>query len=420
LQEEIDFIRGLGNSNNSTTTSHSNSTKTNINTSYNKKPDIEIVYEKENGEISTRQIQVDEVDKKYLQGYCFLRNENRTFRLDRIKELTDLNTNRKITNKEEIINYLQSNFKGSSATVRISIEKTSTPIDYGTEYVDDGYFNDSVKTDVIVAINKNFHIIYDDLYKFDADVIKLGKTIYDNSYFILVRNLNVDKFAGLYVNKINEMYDLTTGEVINDPVKYFDEIYEKEYEKFIEKEKKQEEKEEIDNFIEENLDLLKILIYIAKSDGSINSKEKDILIDTLKELFPEIHDPLKIIDKVAKNHLYFNSYNSFSRNAKKIIEDYPEIDFLEFAERIVSTQKNIHTDEEKILNYLSKIYNREYQSNYEPQTRSQRVTNNETCPNCGSTHTHKKGVRHYKNYSVQRYQCQDCGKIFSVKIDEKN
>lgn len=386
----------------------------------NKDADIEIVYEKENGEISKRKVKVDKVDDKYLYGYCFLRNNDRTFRLDRIQKLTDLETNKTLTDTNEIINYLQSHYERQAGTIKITVERTSTSDDYGTEYIDDGYFYGKVDSEIIVDINKDFHIVYKNEYEFDAAVIRLGKLNASKNYFLLIRNLTVDEFAGLYVDKINEMYDLETGEIINNPVKYFDEIYQKEYEKYLEKEKKREERENIDNFIQENLDLLKMLIYIAKSDGTINSKEKDIIIETLENLFPKIPNPSKIIDKVAKNHLYFPSYNSFAHNAKEIIEKYPQLDFLEFAEKIVSTQQKIYTDEVKILNYLSKIYNREYELTYEPQTRSQRVTNNEVCPNCGSTHTHKKGIRHYKNYSAQRYQCQDCGKVFSVKIEEND
>lgn len=163
-----------------------------------------------------------------------------------------------------------------------------------------------------------------------------------------------------------------------------------------------------------------MLVYIAKSDGTINSKEKDILIDTLKTYFPDIPEPNKVINKISKNHMYFNTYNAFAHNAKQIIRKYPEIDFLEFAEKIVSTQKTIHSDEEKILNYLSKIYNRDYQLHYESTPKGQRVFSNEPCPHCNSIHTIKKGKREYKNYIAQRYECQNCGKIFSVKIDEKD
>ena len=374
-----------------------------------KNADIEIVYEKENGEISQRKIKVDKVNDRYLYGFCFLRNDDRTFRLDRIKKLTNLKTSEILTNNNEIIDYLQWMYGNEK-----SINQTNNT----KNYIDDLYFYREVYQDIVADVNKDFHIIYENNYEFDAVVIKVGKTLYDE-LIILVRNLETDKFAGLYVDKIIEMHDLLTGEVITNPQRFFEEIYEKEYQKYIEKEKKRQQKEKIENFLDEHLDLLKMLVYIAKCDGTINSKEKDIIIETLEKLFPDISEPNKIIDKISKNHLYFNSYSSFTHNAKQIIKKYPEIDFLEFTEKIVSTQKTIHSDEEKILNYLSKIYNRNYQLNYESNPKKQRAFNNEPCPHCNSIYTIKKGKREYKNYTAQRYECQNCGKIFSVKIEEK-
>ncbi|GAB6045116.1 hypothetical protein JCM11957_07140 [Caminibacter profundus] len=416
IEKEVEFIKNLS-KNRSTYSSDSkfafpkNKSSKETQTSINKEADIEIIYEKENGEISQRKIKVNKIDNKYLYGYCFLRNEDRTFRLDRIKKLIDLTTFEVITNKEGIIDYLQTMFSENEFIKEIQTNNKN--------YIGEGYFYG--KVDLIIAdVNKDFHIIYKDNYEFDAAVIRVGKSLYDDKLMLLIRNLDTDEFASLYVDKIIEMYDLTTGEVISNISEYFEKIYEKEYIKHLEKEAKRQEKEKIENFIDKHLDLLKMLIYIAKSDGTINSKEKDILIDTLKTYLPEIPEPNKIIDKVSKNHLYFNSYNSFAHNAKRIMENYPEINFLEYAEKIVSTQKSIHSDEEKILNYLSKYYNRDYQLKHELISKKQRVFYNEPCPHCNSTHTIKKGKREYKNYTAQRYECQDCGKIFSIKIEEKD
>jgi len=373
--------------------------------------DIEIVYEKSSGETSLRQIKVYRVDDYYLYGYCYLRNEDRTFKLDRIKKLKSFLTDEVMNNSKEIINYLQALY--------YDYDNDLTNENTTSKHIDDGYFNSKVDKNLIIDLKKDFHIVYKGNIKENLYIIRFGKLKYKNGYFLLGVNTDTDEFSGLYADKIIEMHDLETGEVIYDVNCYLEEIYNKEMKKYREKEEKQKQKEKIDNFIDEHLNLLKMLVYIAKSDGTINSKEKDILIETLEEHFPDIIEPNKIIDRIAKNHLYFKSYNAFARNAKQIIENYPEIDFLKFAEKIVSTQKNVHSDEEKILNYLSKIYNRDYKLNYQPEIRGQKVFNNEPCPHCNSTHTIKKGKRKYKNYTAQRYECQDCGKIFSVK-EENN
>jgi len=38
------------------------------------------------------------------------------------------------------------------------------------------------------------------------------------------------------------------------------------------------------------------------------------------------------------------------------------------------------------------------------------------CPHCGGKNIHKKDIRKRKNGSVQRYQCQDCVKIFQAYL----
>lgn len=374
--------------------------------------DIEFLYQKSDGEITKRKVKVEKVDEEYLKGFCFLRGEERTFKLSRIIELKDLSTGLVFDNPEEIKDFLIASFPYEDIVIN-SIDHRNTA---DKNYVDDGYFYGKVDDkEAIADINHNFHIVYQNRIEFDAVVIRLGKEKFTNRYFLLIRNLDNNEFAGLYGDRIIEMFDLDTGESISNPKKYFDEIYEQERQKVFEKERKRMEREKIEDFIDENLDLLKALVYIAKSDGTLNAKEKGILIETLENFDSSIQDPAKIIDKVVKNHLYFTSYNSFAYNMKKIIDKYPEIDFLDYAVKIVSTQKKIHTDEQKILDYLSKAYNREYRLNYKKEFKAK---NDIECPHCHSKHTIKKGKREYKDYVSQRYECQECGKIFSIKQEK--
>ena len=37
------------------------------------------------------------------------------------------------------------------------------------------------------------------------------------------------------------------------------------------------------------------------------------------------------------------------------------------------------------------------------------------CPNCGSINVHKRGYTCNRTTRFQSYQCQDCGKGFSIK-----
>jgi len=375
--------------------------------------DVEMIYQKPDGEISKRRVKVEKVNDEYMRGFCFLRGGERTFKLDRILELKDLSTGIVYKDPEEIKDFLIAFFPYEEIIIdTINYNHTTY-----ANYIDEGYFYGKVDEDLIADVNHDFHILYEGGIEFDAVIIRLGKEKLTNRYFLLIRNLNKDALAGLYVDKIIEMFDLDTGESIPDPQKYFDDIYEKELLRQRERERKRIQKENIEKFIDEYSDLLKALVYIAKCDGTLNAKEKSILIETLENFDSSIQDPAKIIDKIVKNHLYFTSYNSFAYNMKKIIDKYPEIDFLDYAEKIISTQKKIHTDEQKILDYLTKAYNREYSLNYEKEFKANHGVK---CPHCHSKHTIKKGQRKYRDHVNQRYECQECGKIFSIKQEKED
>jgi hypothetical protein len=64
------------------------------------RPEYRIVYSDESGVVSERDIYVHTWEERgpitYYEGWCFLRDERRTFRGDRILSITNLSTNRKI------------------------------------------------------------------------------------------------------------------------------------------------------------------------------------------------------------------------------------------------------------------------------------------------------------------------------------
>ena len=67
-----------------------------INWAYQNNEKLEITYKKFNGETTKRKIQplstvykdkLGEFTEEYIQAYCYLRHEERTFRFDRIKQI---------------------------------------------------------------------------------------------------------------------------------------------------------------------------------------------------------------------------------------------------------------------------------------------------------------------------------------------
>jgi len=95
-----------------------------------KNPDIEIIYEDASGRVTQREVMVTNITNEYIKGWCYLRNDLRTFRIDRIKELVDLKTGEVIS--KDIENYLKDRFnflrsdETKSKTAHQKEEKEST------------------------------------------------------------------------------------------------------------------------------------------------------------------------------------------------------------------------------------------------------------------------------------------------------
>ena len=54
------------------------------------------------------------------------------------------------------------------------------------------------------------------------------------------------------------------------------------------------------------------------------------------------------------------------------------------------------------------------------ETIKQQVTineiDNQSCPNCDSDNIKKDGIRHNKNYDIQKFKCKNCGKKYSINL----
>lgn len=89
--------------------------------------DIEIKYEKYGGEISRRRVsnieESDEYGEGYISGYCHLRNEDRTFKIERIQAVRVLPSGTWVS-KYESDNNVSYRFSGSRSALGSSI---STP-----------------------------------------------------------------------------------------------------------------------------------------------------------------------------------------------------------------------------------------------------------------------------------------------------
>lgn len=343
----------------------------------------------------------------------------------RLKKNPELKAKYDKENKETIES-LKSVFKPSKKenTTTVSLKVENIEDDTGDNF--EGWFYDEVED--YVPINKTFKIKYKDgngnITNREIYIKKFGKASFGG--FILAHCFLRDANRTFRTDRILECIDGETGEYIKDTSNYLQEIYfnSEAYKEFQEQQKRREEKEIASNYLSEFLNkydnLLKILVYIVRCDGSYNSREKAII----KELFENLEDDNELLtDKMLHKVLLdytLPSIQAFKINLDKFIKEnkYPQIDLVDIAANIISTQSTVHPNEQEVLDYFTKkfnIKNIDKKLKHDPKTNYDGIT----CPHCNSNYVHKKDKRIFKNHTNQRYQCQECNKIFSLKIEDE-
>ena len=111
---------------------------------------IFLQYSDASGELSKRRVRIESIDDTYLKGFCFLRNEKRTFIIDRIQSITDLNSGEIFEDARSYLGILrevgasadvgrvESNFSAHSVrkAKRISIEHSSIGSDDEADFLE--------------------------------------------------------------------------------------------------------------------------------------------------------------------------------------------------------------------------------------------------------------------------------------------
>lgn len=226
----------------------------------------------------------------------------------------------------------------------------------------EGWFYEEVED--YIPIKKSFKIKYkdgkDNITNREIYINKFGKAPFGG--FILAHCSLRNGNRTFRTDRITECIDIESGEYINDISRYLEDIYlnSEEYKNYQELKRKREDREVSKKYIDEFLNrydnLLKILIYIVRCDGTYNAKEKAII----KELFEDLEEDNELLtDKILHKILLDSpipTNRSFKINVDKFIKEnkYPQINLIDIAQNIISTQKNIHPNEQEILNYFSK------------------------------------------------------------------
>lgn len=65
-------------------------------------------YSDAKGEISKRRVRIESIDEVYLKGFCFYRNEKRTFKIDGIQSIVDMNSGEVSDNPRSYLGVIRS------------------------------------------------------------------------------------------------------------------------------------------------------------------------------------------------------------------------------------------------------------------------------------------------------------------------
>lgn len=261
-----------------------------------------------------------------------------------------------------------------------------------------------------------------------VDVTSYEKTDFaDSSYIYGYCHLR-NEYRTFRVDRIQNLADGVTGEIIKDIKSYFIKKYESSsYYK-------------MDCLFEKYKEVFRVLFYIAKADGSYLKAEKIVIRDAIRKLTNDDSLSDDNIDNMM-SMLDIPTFNAFKIDIKSINRQKLPIDIFKVALDIVNTQNTVHIKEREALEYMAEnldnvskndiIYKADLLEQLKKQKALEKQENEikykermseskKECPECKSKNTLKKGTRRLKNHSIQRYQCNDCGSIFSEKIEENS
>lgn len=144
-------------------------------------------------------------------------------------------------------------------------------------------------------------------------------------------------------DRMSNCVDLETGEVIDDIGSHL-------YEKYL-----SSPEYSILKFTEENIDLIKCLLYIGKADGQMRKEERDIILNVCQSSADGSLDVEKTVTKLL-NEIQVPSIQAFKLAVGRIAsKNHDQFRVLaRAASDIVNTQKTIHPSEQAALDYISK------------------------------------------------------------------
>jgi hypothetical protein len=176
-----------------------------------------------------------------------------------------------------------------------------------------------------------------------TEIIILGVAI---GGYMLYKSSNKEPVPKKQTTNIsNEVFKMTvamqgTPQSLEERAKYEEDVKRSTYER---------------NFQKKHALLLKVIFFIVKADSTFTKQEKEIV----KELFEKLEDNNQYLTDRFLEYVYkkqkVTSIQAFKLNVNKLlISQTLDVDLLDFAKKIINTQKIIHPSEQEILDYLEK------------------------------------------------------------------
>jgi len=210
-------------------------------------------------------------------------------------------------------------------------------------------FNDDIEND-IEDYEEFIEYRYDDLkVQFDYVDAKDEKTTrrvkvnsVDDEY---LRGWCYERSASrtFRLDRIVKLYD-KDGKKVKDIMGFFKDAYEKSSDYILM------------NYIDEHIDLLKVLIYLVKADGRYSAKEKVVVRKFLRDM-TEIDFEDALIDKIMKS-ITAPSFEEFKSYVDELSSRENRYNLIKVTEDIIGTQNTVHPNEQQALDYIKMVENK--------------------------------------------------------------
>jgi hypothetical protein len=174
---------------------------------------------------------------------------------------------------------------------------------------------------------------------------------------VTVRNFDTEHYGGIFIahchlrnatrsfrfDRIRACIDRSTGEVVSDIRSYLLSLYEHSPDFTLKK------------LVETDYDTLRILLYVAKADGTFTKKEKEVFVEVCRAISSDSRITIDSLEGILADieHL---SLTAFKRAVGRIgtKDKAVQQQVLEAAQKIIQTQKTVHAVEQEALDYMSK------------------------------------------------------------------